>query len=160
VRLLDRGSGTDDATAHVMILRIEEIVELLILVAHRSRIAFEDSCNFEDAVAHEILLLRALSRRGTSVKGRDLARALGWSPGRVTQVVDVLVSKQQVERRPGLSVTGPGACEAEQGAYLLRDVAEKILDGFDEEERAMVVRVLRRLAANSEALWRIKRIAS
>jgi DNA-binding MarR family transcriptional regulator len=140
-------------------IRIEEVVELFMVVAHRSRVAFDEICAFEEFVPQEVLLLRALHRRGAKTTGRDLARALGWSPGRVSQVVDGLVEKEFVVRTPRLSITGAGLSEADQGAHVLRTVAEKIVESLDEDELYALFEMLRRVAANSEGLWRIRRNA-
>jgi DNA-binding MarR family transcriptional regulator len=140
-----------------------DILELIMLVAHRSRLAFEESCASDEFVAHEVLLLRALLRIGQNKTGRELARALGWSPGRVTQVIDALVAKDQVVRAPRrgrirpLSINGRGANEASGGVEILRQVGDVLVAGLDEAETRALREALKKLAERSEGLWRIKR---
>jgi DNA-binding MarR family transcriptional regulator len=134
--------GTSTADAGGM---HEELVEVLIFLAHRARSKLEHACAEEEGCAHEILFLRALLRAGQQQKGRDLARSLGWSEGRVTQVVDALEEKEQVERRRGISITGAGAREAEYGGHLLKQVAEPMLRALEEEERELLSALLRRM---------------
>lgn len=140
-----------------------DVVELVMLIAHRSRVAFEESCASDEFVAHEVLLLRALLRLGQNKTGRELARALGWSPGRVSQVIDSLVDKEQVVRatrrgriRP-LSITGRGVSEASGGAEVLRGVGDVLVAELGEGEAEALRASLQKLVACSERLWRIKR---
>lgn len=137
--------------------RTEEMLELLLIVAHRARLAFEEGCQFEEYVPHEVLLLRALVRAGQGKTGREVAKATGWSAGRVSQVVDELVKKEHVIRAKRLSVTGRGAGEAEGGGHVLRHVADSLLVGLEEVARDRLRELLQVLAQNSEGLERVKR---
>ena len=138
----------------------EELVELLIVVGHRARIAFEQVCACDERVGCEVLLLKALGRLGPGTKRRVLAEALGWSPRRVTEVVDRLVAKEHVRRirRPYLTETG--ADEAERAHALLWIVGQEIVAGLGDGEREGLLSSLRQVAHNSETLWRIRRSAS
>lgn len=143
-----------------MYVDIDQIVELMMIVAHRSRMAFDESCAVEEFVPHEVLLLRACA--ALKMKGRELARALGWSPGRVSQVAEALVQKEMLHRdarTKALTRTGPGSYEAQSGGYLLKEVGETLLEGMSYEERAAFQKTLERIAKNSEKLWRPTRDA-
>lgn len=144
---------------------IIDVVELVMLIAHRARVAFEQSCTYEEYVAHELLLLRALLRLGHQKTGRELAYALGWSPGRVSQVVDALVEKGEVHRAPRrgrvrpLSITEPGLNEAASGAQMLAEVGAVLTAGVPEGDVAALRDALASMASRSESLWRIRRSA-
>lgn len=138
----------------------EEIVELLLLVGHRARIAFEEACAFDEFTGCEVLLLRTLARMGPHKTGREVAKKLGWSAGRVSQVTRRLVAKGQLIRGEKLSITNRGLSEADQCRHLFMWLANELLAGLDEEQREMFTRRMRKIAENSEALPRIRRTAS
>ena len=138
----------------------EELAELLIVVGHRARIAFEEVCACDQRIGCEVLLLKTLGRLGPRTSRHSLAKALGWSRTRVTQVFHRLAVKEHVRPTHRAYLTETGANEADHASALLWVVGEELLAGLSDEERAALVASVRGLAANSEALWRITRSAS
>ena len=138
----------------------EELAELLIVIGHRARIAFEEVCACDQRIGCEVLLLRILGRLGPRTSRGNLAKALGWSRTRATQVVDRLVAKQHIRPIHRAHLTETGANEAEHASSLLSVVGEELLAGVGEDERGALLASLRQVAAKSERLWRITRNAS
>lgn len=130
---------------------VGELLALMIFVGHRSRVVLEEFCATCDGrVACELLLLRALGQRGQRTKRRDLARDLGWSPTRVSQVVDRLVGKDLVHRMRGHRLTEAGVEEAAFARELLHALEETMLEGVSADERQALLDTLRRVAATLE----------
>jgi DNA-binding MarR family transcriptional regulator len=142
--MLGRRSGMRRALR----IRVEEIAELVILLGHAARLDLERSCPFEEFVAHEVLLLRALVRLGNHRKGKDIARVLGWTPGRVSQVASEAARRGHVTRERGWSLTPKGRSEAMQATFLFTSIAETLLDGLDVRQRTDLRGVLEKMRAN------------
>ena len=127
---------------------MEEVVELLVLLGHWARTELERVCEPEEYVAHEVLFLRALYRLGQGVRGKDLARFMGWTPGRISQVSAALLAKAQVTNGPGLTVTTRGMHEASDAGFALRSVGNEMLTGLDETQMDALREMLRKMSAN------------
>jgi DNA-binding MarR family transcriptional regulator len=133
---------------------MEEIVELLVVLGHWARVDFEHACAADEYVAHEVIFLRALARFGEGRTGSELARLLGWTPGRVSQVAASLVEKGFVTRGRRLAVTERGLHEGVDGSFAFRVVAGRMLGGIDDQARAALLAVLRKAKENISALSR------
>jgi DNA-binding MarR family transcriptional regulator len=135
-------------------MTLEEIVRLLIFVGHWARVDFERFCEPEEYVAHEVLFLRALARFGDGTTCTELARVLGWTKGRVSEVGSELVEKGQITRGRRLAVTQQGLYESANAAFVFAAVAERILDGVDERTREELFRALHAMKSNVVSLSR------
>lgn len=130
---------------------IDELFELMLLVGHRARVALKQLCAaYDGRVGCEVLLLKTLARAGQRMKRHELAHALGWSPVRVTQVVDRLIVKGLVRRMRGYWLTEDGLDEAVVAGELVRALEEAVFEGLDQRERRVLLDSLRRVADNTE----------
>ena len=136
----------------------------LLSAAHRVRIALDDVCAFDEYVFHEVMLLRALSATGAPMSGVELARALGWSGGRVSTVVKSLLAKEMIARAKhpnrrcrAVKLTDKGFAELRSAEALVDTVAAPTLETFDGSELAAFAGLIHRVAERSAMLWRHRR---
>lgn len=143
VSKIAEGLGRRHGTSGARRARMEEIVELLVFLGHWARIDFEHVCAPEEYVAHELLFLRALARFGDGASAKELARVLGWTKGRVSEVGAGLEKKQRVTRGRRLAVTQCGLYENRGASFAFAAVAGRMLDGIDEPARTELLAMLR-----------------
>lgn len=101
----------------------------------------------------ELRALRALAERALPM--RELARALELSPSRMTRVADSLEQKKLVHRKRcpedrrlcPVALTPQGREALARGEGVLRCFQEQVKGLLKEEERALVLRVLREFIA-------------
>lgn len=147
----------------VDLTRIRSLFHLM-SAAHRARIALDDVCAFDEYLFHEVMLLRALSARPGAMSGVELARALGWSGGRVSTVTKTLLAKGLVVRARhanrrcrAVALTEKGAAELRAAETLVDAVATPMLERLDTKELATFAGLIHRVAEQSAALGRRSR---
>ncbi len=145
------------------LMRIGSLFHLL-SAAHRARIALDDVCAFDEYLFHEVLLLRALSSRSGSMSGVELARALGWSGGRVSTVTKTLLAKGLIVRARhanrrcrAVALTEKGLAELRTAETVVDAIATPMLERFDTKELASFAGLIHRVAEQSATLGRRSR---
>ncbi|GAB3307026.1 MarR family transcriptional regulator [Epidermidibacterium keratini] len=132
----------------------DEIDDTLTAVARAVRRASAEQLGPHGIAMHQVRALRTIERLGGRPRIADLAERMRIAPRSATEVVDHLVEKGLATRSPNpddrrsvvIEMTDAGhALLAEVGA-VRREVAREFYGVLDADERAELLRLLRKVA--------------
>ena len=126
-----------------------EVLEHLLMLKNECSCSVFSECGLSDMTVRQVSYLKVIDEQGDVTFSR-LAEITNNSKPTVTEMVNRFVSRDCVYREPSrndgrilyirLTDKGKKIAQAEQAA--LRRVAERMADSLDEEELALLIRLL------------------